>query len=445
MKTSPGLYDTALDAFYYCFPLFEMARMRAATSLRRNPAGEFAGASPESTLRWVNLFTHTRALLDPSSWQVVTPNNDTLYTNAWLNLSLGPLLLHVPDTADRYYVLGLLDFYTNPFAHLGRRTSGTAERMFLLHGPGWQGDAPAATTAIACPTDSVWILGRILVDGADDVPAVNRLQDQFWMQRLEGSQHAGNVAGSRVDVWMGPKEQASDPWRFIDIANRALAQNPPPASEDPLMRAFGPLGIGPYRRADAAALEADTRAAVESAFRDGLAELGRGIAGVATNGWRLPVTVTEHYGTDYRTRALVARHYIGVLGADEALYLIAEVDGDGRPLSGRHRYRLAFRPGGLPPVDEFWSITLYRKSSCLLVENPLARYSIGDRTQGLVYDAGGALEILFGHDPPEAQQLANWLPAPEDEFYLVLRAYQPRPAFHDGSYAVPPIERVNRA
>ena len=440
---APGTaYETALAAFYYAFPVFEMARLRAATSPRRNPAGEFAGDGPQSTLRWMNLFTRTRALLGPQDWQVVTPNNDTLYTNAWLDLSRGPLLLRVPDTADRYYVLGLLDFYTNPFAHIGRRATGTSEREFLLHGPGWLGKTPAGATPVACPTDGVWILGRILVDGVDDVPAVNRLQDGFSLRPLDGGDaHAGH----RLDVWMGPKETADEPWRFVDIVNRALAQNPPPVCEEELMRAFGSVGIGPHRTANPDALDAQTRDALERAMRDGLSDLARATAGAAKNGWRLPVTVGENYGSDYRTRALVARNYIGVLGADEALYLIAETDGAGESLAGRNRYRLFFAQGALPPVDAFWSITMYRKSSCLLVENPIGRYSIGDRTRGLVRGPGGALEISIGIGSPEASQRANWLPAPADDFYLVLRVYQPRPAFLDGSYVVPPVERLQVA
>ena len=131
----------ARDAVLYTLPLYEMARMRSATSPRRNASGVFADASggPESTLRWVNLFSHSRQLLGPAVRRVVTPNNDTLYTNAWLDLSDGPLLIYAPDTGSRYYVLGFLDFYTNPFAYSGTRSTGTHAQTLFVHGPGWQG------------------------------------------------------------------------------------------------------------------------------------------------------------------------------------------------------------------------------------------------------------------------------------------------------------------
>ena len=179
------LSTLADEAVIHTCPLYEMRRMRAATSPRRNAAGEAAPAP----LRWCNQFVHARQLLRAGTSRVVTPNNDTLYTNAWLDLGAGPLVIDVPDTAGRYYVLGLLDFFTNPFAHLGQRLTGTAARSFLVTPPGWQGalpppfDAPGAH--IAAPTHWLWVIGRILVDGEHDLPAVHALQDGFAVRPLE--------------------------------------------------------------------------------------------------------------------------------------------------------------------------------------------------------------------------------------------------------------------
>jgi hypothetical protein len=171
----------AFQACTYLYPLWEMARMRAATAPRRDGRGRTVDADPATTRRWVNTFVHARRLLGAGASRVVTPNHDTLYTNAWLDLSRGPVVIEVPDTADRYYVLGFLDFWTNPFAHVGRRTTGTRAGTYLVTGPGWAGEVPAGMAPIPAPTAAVWIIGRILVEGPDDVPAVNALQDRFRM------------------------------------------------------------------------------------------------------------------------------------------------------------------------------------------------------------------------------------------------------------------------
>ena len=173
----------AFQACTYLYPLWEMARMRAATAPRRDGGGRTVDADPATTRRWVNTFVHARRLLGAGASRVVTPNHDTLYTNAWLDLSRGPVAIEVPDTADRYYVLGFLDFWTNPFAHVGRRTTGTRAGTYLVTGPGWAGEVPAGMAPIPAPTAAVWIIGRILVEGPDDVPAVNALQDRFRMAR----------------------------------------------------------------------------------------------------------------------------------------------------------------------------------------------------------------------------------------------------------------------
>jgi hypothetical protein len=441
MSASAALAQTALEAVHYAMPLFEMARMRAATSPRRNSAGAFAGPDAASRLRWMNLFGPTRQLLTPRDRRVVTPNNDTLYQNAWLDLSRGPLVLHVPDTADRYYVLGLVDFYTNPFGSIGRRTTGTGEQLFALHGPRWAGELPQGMTAIACPTDAVWVLGRILVDGAGDVPEVNRLQDGFSLKPLEAWRRGEPFHGHCADTWLEPQARASSAVAFFDIVNRALAQNPPPASEAALLERFAPLGIGPKRIREPHELDEAKRAILEQAWNEGIRRLAEAPSGRSGEAWSLPVKVRRSFGTDYFTRALVARNYIGTLGIEDAIYLFAEFDERGEPLSGEHRYALEFAPGGLPPADAFWSITMYRLADRMLADNPIGRYAIGDRTQGLEYDTGGSLRILIRHEPPEAGA-SNWLPAPREEFCLCLRVYQPRAELLDGSYRVPPVRRL---
>lgn len=410
--------DVVRDVVLETLPLFEMARMRAATTARKHPAAGFAGDSPASRMRWVNQFTHTRRLRGPEDKEVVTPNNDTLFTNAWLDLSAGPLVIDVPAMGQRYWVLGFLDAWTNPWAYAGRRTTGGGAQQLFVHGPGWRGEMPAGMHRIAAPGDDVWIIGRILVDADPvDLARVHALQDAFVLRRPDGASALGRVDTLIEDRGAGVP-QAEEYRRVVDVM---LARNPPPAAvrgwpptTDELQRALTDVYIG-------------LRDVPEAS------DLG--------GGWVTATTVRTSFGDDFLTRARVARNWIGTLGVDEAMYIMAEVDAAGEALTGARRYRLRFPPGGEPQVNAFWSITLYRRSDCLLVANPIQRHSIGDRTAGLSRDADGGLTIVI--QPDDRGPGANWLPAPADGgFYLTLRLYQPQHAHVEGVFRYPPVERL---
>jgi hypothetical protein len=440
----------ALQACIYLLPLWEMARMRAATAPRRDAAGRFVDDDPATRRRWVNTFVHARALLGAGGSRVVTPNSDTLYTNAWLDLSREPVVIRVPDTADRYYVLGFLDAWTNPFAHVGRRTTGTREGTFLVTGPRWQGAVPAGMTRIASPTDMVWIIGRIMVEGPEDVAAVNALQDGFRMAALSrwdpGASGVSPAVADIVDAGLDPKAPR-DARRFSQTVNRMLREAPPPVSERVLLADFARIGLdggwAPQveRLPEPLALRAIARAldALEALLAP--AE-DAGIA-AARGGWSAPRLLGASFGEDWFGRALIARRYIGALESAEAVYPMAHADAKGRPLSGAHRYRIRFPEGGEPPVDAFWSLTMYDSSDGMLVPNPIDRYRIGDRSRGLVRDPDGALVLHLQHARPDPAHEANWLPAPSGRFYLCLRAYQPRAALLEGRWSPPDIVRVD--
>ena len=443
------LYSLALQACIYCWPLFEMQRMRAATSARKAPGQGFAGPSPESSERWCNLFTHERKLLAAGTSRVVMPNNDTLYTNAWFDLSATPLVISLPATAARYYVLGMLDYYTNPFASVGTRTTGNAAGSVLLSGPGWHGEVPAEHRAPArhlrSATDWVWVIGRILVDGAQDVPSVNALQDQFRVQTLD-DWRAGRASPARHFDSRFASNAPFSVQRFLDMVNDALRICPPPARDKALVAQFGALGIGPAASAtpSSGARHALARACAQAQVL--LDSPEHDVFGTGSSsgqaGWRQPFQLGQHYGDDLLLRAFVSRQAIGALETREAAYPRCETDADGALLSGAHRYTIRFEPGRLPPVDAFWSITLYRASDCFLVDNPIGRYAIGDRTTGLVHDADGGLTLTISHTAPaDAVQRANWLPAPADRFFLCLRAYLPRPELIGGQYRLPAAQR----
>jgi hypothetical protein len=441
-NTETQLRTLAEQAVVYTFPLYEMSRMRAATSPQRTEA---AGEAPKPQ-RWCNVFTHARQLLGAGKSRVVSPNNDTLYTNAWLDLGDGPLVIDVPDTAGRYYVLGLLDFYTNPFAHIGQRLTGTAARSFVVTPPGWRGELPAAFREpgahIEAPTRWLWVIGRILVDGPQDVPAVNALQQGFVVRTLEGSRAGEASKPKPFDPACDPKAPLTAA-HFAAQVNRALRENPPPARDAALIARSAQLGLGP----DAGEPDDAQRAVLQDTLDAVLPRLRNAQSGATTaTGWVQMPLVEGSFGDDHLARALVALKYIGMLESREATYPLAWNDASGRTLNGSGRYTLRFAPDAMPPVDAFWSLTMYDSRDYMLVDNPIDRYAVGDRTPALRHDADGGLTLHIQQARPgsEAAQ-ANWLPAPAGDFYLCLRAYVPRAEMLDGRYALPALVRTGEA
>lgn len=401
-------------------PLFEMMRMRAATTARRHPTLGFASEDRESRMRWVNQFTHTHRKLGPDDREVVSPNNDTVYSNAWLDLSQGPVVVETPDMGERYWVLGLLDAWTNPFAYVGRRTTGNRRQRTLVHGPGWTGKVPdGVTNVVAAPGQDVWIIGRILVDDAPaDIGQVRGLQMQITARRPDGAD-----AAMRVDTRLDGRSVAVPPPQlYRAIVDEALARNPVPEGEALQWPVHGNELATELPR-------------VFEQLRHKVQPHALG------GGWALQVAVREHWGGDVLTRARIARNFIGALGIEEAMYPVAEVDADGEPLHGSRAYELRFAPGQGLRVGAFWSLTMYRRSDCLFVANPIGRYSIGDRTPGLKLEADGSLVIRLQADDPGPG--CNWLPAPPGEpFYVVLRLYQPQADHLEYRYAYPPLRRI---
>lgn len=411
---------TVRDTLIQVLPLFEMMRMRAATTARRHPAHGHAGPDRASTLRWVNQFTHTSRKLGPDDREVVSPNNDTVYSNAWLELSQGPVVIDTPDMGERYWTLGLLDAWTNPFAYVGRRTTGNRPQRTLVHGPGWKGGAGAGISqVIAAPGDDVWLIGRLLVDDTPaDLEAVRALQGALRMTRPDGGD-----AALRLDTLIDGRSTAvPSAGVFRSTVDAALARNPAPVGE----RLAWPVDPAAVERLLPGVYD-DLRQA------DQPQQLG--------GGWALPVAVRTHWGSDHLTRARVARNLIGALGIEEAMYPTAEVDAEGRVLDGTHAYELRFPPGGGPAVGAFWSLTMYRRSDCLFVANPIGRHSIGDRTPGLRPAADGSLVIRIQATDPGPGH--HWLPAPPGEpFYVVLRLYQPKAEHLEFRHAYPPLRRL---
>ena len=444
------LYSLALQAVIYAWPLYEMRRMWAATSPRKIAGEGFAGDGPDSPLRWCNTFIHARELLRAGTSRVVMPNNDTLYTNAWLDLAAGPLVIELPEMGERYHVLGFLDFFTNPFAHIGTRTTGQRAGRVLVTGPGWTGEVPDEFRTpgrhLQSGTRWNWIIGRLLVDGEADIANVVALQDGFRIRTLADVQAGRETsAARRFEATCNPRAPLSVE-HFAQQVNAALRDNPAPAADTSLVGLFGALGVGVSDVESTRRLgRPGVRAALERALATAQQLLDKSVRQVAQDpaaraaGWsRSMMVMGESFGHDFLSRAFVARQGIGALAPQEATYPRCETDAEGRPLHGSRRYVMRFAPGQLPPVNAFWSITLYSAHDYMLVANPIDRYSIGDRTPGLQFDADGGLTLRIQHAPPlDEKERANWLPAPADDFFLCLRAYLPRPEMVDGPYRLP--------
>ena len=441
----------AVQAMVWAWPLYEMQRMRTATAPRRTEADGFAGEDPQSPWRWFNTFVHARQRLRPGGSRVVLPNNDTLYSNAWLDLTDHQgLVIELPDMGDRYHVLGLMDFYTNPFAHLGTRLHGNRGGPFLITPPGWQGAVPErfkqTDRHVQAPTPWVWLIGRLLVDSDQDLPAVTALQDSMRILSLPDWREGRSARALRRPVAQGFNLPFS--WRhFLQVVGDAMAHCPPEPQEALLIKPWQALGLCPDSAAGVPAL----RPVMESAWEEASAEVLRMLdmpfeqldSDQAHHGWAPSIIpLSGRFDGDFLRRAVIARQAIGAVAPQEALYLRCESDADGQALHGEHAYRIRFEPGQLPPVKAFWSITMYDAGDGMLVENPIARFSIGDRTPGLQADQDGGLTLCLQHRAPDdPAERANWLPSPSGGFTVCLRAYLPHPDLLEGLFVLPPPVR----
>jgi len=430
----------AADAYIYGFaPVFDLQQVDRVVH-------KGLGSLPPASF---NTFGHATALAGPGD-TFVSINNDTIYSMAQVDLSGGPLLLRVPDTAGRYYVLQFVDAWTNNFAYVGRRATGTAPGSFLLTPPHWTGEAPSGTRVIEFPTMVGSIVGRWACDGEADLPAVQSLQRELTLER-----HRGTVPGKGLPS----PEPVPAELAFFEQLRTWMQAFPPSAADRAYQQRFAPLGLldpgSPYASCPPELAKALAEG-VDTGQQRIETELRRGSVTPAVNGWMLTYHMfdynLDHLGlgtvddpawkitdrtSSYFARALAARGGLWGNHGYEAAYPMTYTDADGDQLHGDNHYVLRFEQP--PPVDAFWSITMYDLPEFYLVANPINRYSIGDRTAGLRRDSDGSITILIQHEQPA--DTSNWLPAPPAPFRPIMRLYQARPAVLDGSYTIPPITK----
>ena len=386
-----------------------------------------------------NGFTHARAFPDDKFRQVVRPNADTLYSSVWLDLSKEPMLMRVPDTAGRYYLMQLMDAWTETISVPGKRTTGTGEGWFAITGPGWTGKLPANAKRIDCPTNMAWIIGRTQTNSATDYGNVHAIQAGYRIMPL--SRYPDGVAKSaRHDVANPERHKAPPP---IVVANMSTAEffqrftqllksNPPHTGNEPMMAKI------------AKALDAISNPEFEAGVQQSkqllaTAETRRGAAAtLGPTGWTKGSPFVGRYGTNYLARAFVARVGLGANPPEDAVYLNCNLDSKGATLDGAHRYKIHFDKSQLPPVNAFWSITVYDLAG-YFTPNAIGRYAIGDR-DALKYNDDGSLDLFVQSSAPEDSR--NWLPSPKDPFNLSLRLYWPRAEILNGSWVPPAVAVV---
>jgi hypothetical protein len=430
-------------------------RTGAGAAARRAYAAGLAayvyGLPPVMLRRTVQGFPHNAMvsiakLADETTDSIVAPNHDTLYSVGWVDLSAGPLVLETPPTGGRYAVIQLLDGYTNAAAYVGDGARGARGERVALVPPGFTGSLPAGVRAIRMPTPTAWLLGRTLVDlDPADMAAGRALLGRYSLTPL-----ADYVAGRRaapliLDDFPTGRVPVRPPTgtAFFDELDAILASDPPPGGDRCALRAFAAAGVGPGP-APAGTRGAAVRAAAADAPRlvDRLVAVTQAAGRRKGGGWSTSPPDIARFGRDYPTRAVVTKIGLGANTAEKALYPNTSVDSAGRRLQGGHVYDVRFAPGQTPPVNAFWSITLY-DDQLLFYDNPLKRFALGDRTPGLRRDPDGGLTIRVSHAPPPAGRRANWLPAPAGRFELYLRLYEPRAAAVSGRWRPPPVVRVS--
>ncbi|MFF0479526.1 DUF1254 domain-containing protein [Streptomyces sp. NPDC004284] len=430
---SAELRTLSREAYVYLYPLVMMdVTRRQSTAL---PEGGKPGYGPP------NRFHHLREFPPADFRAVVRPNFDTLYSNAWLDLTAGPVALHVSDTADRYFMLPLMDMWTDVFATIGQRTTGTGDQDYLLVGPGHRDEAPAGATLLRAPTPYVWLIGRTQTNGPADYDAVHKVQNGYTLTALNP---AGHVPDAGVDVETDALTLVNglSAAQFFAHAARALTVNPPHAADFSVLARIAHLGIVPGRDFDASRFGADALAQIEggaNAAREAI--LGSMSAfGTAANGWRTSTDTMGVYGNSYFKRAVVAAGGLGANPPEDAVYPVLATDAEGSPVTGENDYVLHFDADALPPAKAFWSVTMYDAEG-FQAANELNRFALGDRDP-LTYNPDGSLDIHISHHDPGPDRRTNWLPAPLGPLGITMRLYAPSPQALDGTWNPPPVRRT---
>ena len=416
-------YSSAVTAWSWGYPIVRMEQIAREYTDVPSPKPPTSYRAPLNQIGWAT------ELATPAAKDMPTANNDTLYMSAVVQLD-EPYVLTVPDLNDRYYVVDVFNMWQELEHYIGRRTTGTKAGKFVFVPPGWKGELPKDATVLKVSTNKIWLWGRMRVSQGEDMAPLHALQKQFHLQSASGKVYKDTLAPMPA-----LKNDGLDFFRQLAFA---IKSNPVKPEDKGLFGQFSRIGLT-ENGFDTAHIAAPILEGIKRGVQDAPAVAVSTLVSTSEvrQGWSY-VKGLDDFGYNYPLRSLVSGPYLGGQGEKEAVYPIRYNDSKGESLNGANSYTLTL--DSEPPVNAFWSITLYDADSKMLVDNPLNRYKIGSDTKGLVKGKDGSLKVTISHAKP-SDATANWLPAPEHNFYLMFRLYQPKDSVMDGSWKLPEVER----
>lgn len=435
-------FQLGIEAYVYLYPLVVMDVTRL--QMTNIEPGKMVGRGP------MNTFTHMRAFPNADFKVVVRPNFDTLYSIGWLDLTAGPMVVSTPDTAGRYFLLPMIDMWTDAFAVPGKRTSGTAAADFAVVPPGWKGTLPPGLQLIQASTPYVWIIGRTQTNGVQDYDAVHKVQDGYRITPLaqwgKPATSAPFKTDPSVDMKTPPVELVNgmSAKRFFTYAAELMKLNAPHVTDWSMVARLKRIGIEPGKPFSWDALDPVAQEALDRVPAFTVKAMVSKIPTMArvVDGWQMNTDTMGVFGDFYVKRAVMAMIALGTNQPEDAIYPMNLGDADGQPLRGESTYVIHLDKDQLPPVEAFWSVTLYDADG-FPSANPIDRFALGDRDP-LKYNADGSLDIYIQHVNPGPDRESNWLPSPaKGVIGVVMRMYAPKAAALYGRWSPPPVRRTD--
>jgi hypothetical protein len=435
--TEEEAHSIGVDAYLYFYSPVTMDLTRKQLTNQEPSPGGIGGP--------MNRFANVGAFPSADVRVVVRPNFDTLYSSGWLDLTKEPMVVSAPDTGGRYYLLPMLDMWTDVFASPGWRTTGTGAGNFLVTPPGWSGTVPDGFTRIDAPTPYVWIIGRTKTDGPTDYDAVHKIQDGYKITPL--SQWGKEPVAP--DVKIDPSIDMKTPpkvtvdtmpaGKFFAYAAELLKLHPPHITDQPIIAQLKRIGFEVGKSFDLDKTDPAVQKGLTSAPEDAQKLMAWKVPTLAriANGWSMNTDTMGVYGNYYLKRAIVTQLGLGANLPGDAIYPLNLADDTGKPLDGASNYTIHFDKSQIPPVDAFWSITLYDPAGFQVV-NSLNRFAVSS-WMPFKTNPDGSLDLYFQNQSPGADKEANWLPAPKGPFNLTMRLYAPKSDALTGKWNPPPV------
>ena len=441
--TEEEAHAIGAEAYLYFYPLVTMEVTREQLTNQELGPGSLGGP--------MNKFANIPAFPTAEMKAVVRPNFDTLYSSGWLDLTKEPVVVSAPDTGGRYYLLPMLDMWSDVFASPGWRTTGTQAENFLVTPPGWTGMTPDGFTQIKAPTPYVWIIGRTKTDGPADYDAVHKVQAGYKITPLSqwGKEPVPPVVkiDPAVDMKTSPKVTVDTmkAGPYFARAAELLKHHPPHITDQPIIARLERIGFEVGKSFDLNAADPAIQKGLESAPEDAQKLMQWKIPTMArvASGWSMNTDTMGVYGNYYLKRAIIAQQGLGANLPEDAIYPFNLADDTGKPLDGTSNYTIHFDKGEAPPTQAFWSITLYDNDG-FQVANPLNRFAVSS-WMPFKYNPDGSLDIYFQNESPGMDKEANWLPAPKGPYSLTMRIYAPKADALTGKWNPPPVMKVQTA